>query len=165
MAGGWLEVLMRRRAAGDEEVVVHMLVARAQSRLDAQQRDVQGLDLKALGLLGADAAAVGVLIAVHSAVNRFWWLDASGFAVAALPLLVTVWPAPFDVGPSWRAFYEAFGSGAALDVAHHMLAELLEAVASNDRVARARKPDALIRLSLVLITSSLIGAVPVALLG
>jgi hypothetical protein len=46
-----------------------------------------------------------------------------------------------------------------------MLAELLEAVASNDRVARARKPDALIRLSLVLIMLSLIGAIPVALLG
>ena len=59
----------------------------------------------------------------------------------------------------------AFGSGAALDVAHHMLAELLEAVASNERVARARKPDALIRLSLVLIMLSLIGAIPVALLG
>lgn len=156
---------MRRRAFGDEEVVVHMLVARAQSRLDAQQRDVQGLDLKALGLLGADAAAVGVLIAVHGAVNRSWWLDACAFAVAALPLLVTVWPAPFDVGPSWRAFYETFGSGAARDVAHQMLAELLEAVASNDRVARARKPDMLIRVSLVLIMVSLIGAIPVALLG
>jgi hypothetical protein len=165
MTGRWLEVLMRRRVAGDEEVVVQMLVARAQSRLDAQHRDVQALDLKALGLLGADAAAVGVLIAVHSAVNRFWWLDASGFAVAAVLLLVIVWPAPFDVGPSWRAFYEAFGSGAALAVGRQMLAELLEAVASNDRVAKARKPDTLIRLSLVLIVLSLIGAIPVALLG
>ena len=46
-----------------------------------------------------------------------------------------------------------------------MLAELLEAVDSNDRVAKARKPDTLIRLSLVLIIVSLVGAIPVALLG
>jgi hypothetical protein len=77
MTGNRLAALIRWCAAGDdEEIVVQMLVARAQSRLDAQLQSLQGLDLKALGLLGADAAAVGVLIAIHDAVNRLWWLDA-----------------------------------------------------------------------------------------
>jgi|ERR671934_896301 hypothetical protein len=144
---------------------MHMLVAQAQSRLDAQLRALQWLDLKALGLLGADAAAEGVLITVHDALNRFWWLDAAGLAVAGLLLLVAIWPQRLDVGPSLRAFYETFGSGAAVDIARQMLAELLEAIDANDRVTNARKPEMLIKLSLVLIVLSLGGAIPVALLG
>src|ERR671936_674937 len=158
MTGGWLAALMRRRATGDDEVVTDMLVAQAQSRLDAQFRALQWLDLKALGLLGADAAAVGVLITVHDAVNRFWWLDASGLVVAGLLLLVAIWPQRLDVGPSLRAFYETFGSGAAVDIARQMLAELLEAVDTNDRASRAHRPETLIELSLVLIVLSLVGA-------
>jgi hypothetical protein len=89
----------------------------------------------------------------------------SGLAVAGLLLLVAVWPRTFDVGPSLRAFYDTLGSEATVDVARQMLAELLEAIETNDRVTRAHKPEALIELSLVLILLSLIGAVPVALLG
>jgi hypothetical protein len=116
MTGKGLAALLRRHAVGgdDEEIVVRMLVERAQSRLDAQLRVVQGLDLKALGLLGADAAAVGVLIAIHGAVNRLWWLDAASLAVAGLLLLIAVWPRSFDFGPSLRAFYDAHGRGAAV---------------------------------------------------
>src|SRR5438477_6253685 len=118
MTGRGLATLLRRCAADDgDEAVTQMLVARAQSRLDAQVHALQGLDLKALGLLGADAAVAAVLIAVHDAVNRFWWLDVSGLAVAGLLLMVTVWPTKLDVGPSLRAFYETFGSRAPLDVA------------------------------------------------
>jgi hypothetical protein len=78
-----------------------MLVERAQSPLDAQLRGRQWLDLKALGLLGPDAAAAGVVL---------------------------------------RAFYETFGSGAAVDVSHQMLTELLEAIETNDRVTGAHQP-------------------------
>jgi hypothetical protein len=165
MTGRRLAALLRRHAVDDEEIVVQMLVERAQSRLDAQLRVVQGLDLKALGLLGADAAAVGVLIAIHGAVNRLWWLDAAGLAAAGLLLLIAVWPRSFDFGPSLRAFYDAHGSGAAVDVARHLLAELLAAIETNDRIARAHKAEALVELSLVLSMLCLIGAIPVALLG
>ena len=165
MTGRRLAALLRRHAVDDEEVLVQMLVARAQSRLDAQLQALQGLDLKALGLRGADAAAVGVLIAIHGAVNRFWWLDATGLALAGLLLLAVVWPRSVDAGPNLRAFYETFGGGAAVDVGRQMLAELLETIETNDRVTRAHKSELLIALSLVLIVLSLVGAVPVALLG
>jgi hypothetical protein len=166
MSGRGLAALLGRRVAGDdEEIVVRMLVARAQSRLDAQLHGRQWLDLKALGLLGADAAAAGVLIAVHDAVNRFWWVDATGLALAGLLLLAAIWPRKLDVGPSLRGFYESFGSGAAVDVARQMLAELLEAIETNDRVTRAHQPELLNELSLVLIVLPLAGAVPVSLLG
>ena len=70
-----------------------------------------------------------------------------------------------DTGPNLRVLYETFGGGAAVDVARQMLAELLETIETNDRFARAHKPDFLIELGLVLIMLSLVGAVPVALLG
>src|SRR5436853_1922637 len=116
MTGNRLAALLRRRAVGDDEkIVVQMLVERAQSRLDAQLHGFHWLDLKALGLLGADAAAVGVLIGVHDAVG-FWWLDATGLAVAGLLLLAVVWPRSVDAGPNLRVFYETFGGEAAIDV-------------------------------------------------
>jgi hypothetical protein len=70
-----------------------------------------------------------------------------------------------DYGPSLRAFYEAFGGGAAVDVARQMLAELLGAIETNDRVIRTQKPEMLIELSLALIVLCVVGAVPLALLG
>lgn len=106
-----------------------------------------------------------MLAAVHDAVNRFCWLDATGLAVAGLLLLAAVWPRAVDLGPSLRAFYEAFGGGAAVDVARQMLAELLETIEANDHVTRARRAEMLIELSLVLIVLSVVGAVPLALLG
>jgi hypothetical protein len=165
MTGKGLTALLRRRAAGDEETVAWTLVARAEARLAAQRRETDALDLKALGLLGADAAVIGVLIAVHDAVNRFWWLPASGLAVAGLLLLATIWPRDLDTGPRWQTFYETSGSGTALEVARHMLAELLEAVDANDEAAAAWKSESVVKLSLDLITRSLVGAIPVALLG
>jgi hypothetical protein len=164
MSGRGLGALLRRYS-DDEEAVVQMLVARAQSRLDVQLQGFQWLDLKALGLLGADAAAAGVLAAVHDAVNRFWWLDATGLAVAGLLLLAVVWPRSLDLGPSLRAFYDAFGGGPAVDVGRQMLAELIETIETNDRVIHAQRPEVLIELSLVLIALSVVGAVPLALLG
>jgi hypothetical protein len=165
MTGRGLAALLRRAAGEDEEIVVQMLVARAQSRLDAQLQGLHSLDLKALGLLGADAAAAGVLAAVHDAVNRFWWLDVTGLSVAGLLLLAAVWPRSVDAGPNLRAFYETFGGGAAIDVGRQMLAELLETIETNDRVTRSRKAEMLIELSLVLIVLSVVGAVPLTLLG
>ena len=166
MIAGGLAALLRRYAAGDdEEIVVQMLVERAQSRLDAQLHGFHWLDLKALDLLGADAAAAGVLAVVHDAVNRFWWLDATGLTVAGLLLLAVIWPRSVDAGPNLRAFYETFGGEAAVDVGRQMLAELLETIDTNDRIIRAQKPEVLIELSLVLIVLSVVGTVPLSLLG
>jgi hypothetical protein len=109
--------------------------------------------------------AAGVLVAVHDAVNRFWWLDATGLTVAGLLLLAVIWPRSVDAGPNLRAFYETLGGEAAVDVGRQMLAELLETIDTNDRIIRAQKPEVLIELSLVLIVLSVVGTVPLSLLG
>jgi hypothetical protein len=157
---------IRRHDGRDGSVVVaQLLIARAQARLDAQLRGAEAAELKALGLLGADAAALGVVVATHDALDRLWWAVASGFGVAGLLLLATVWPRRLDAGPSVRTFYETFGNGTPLDVSRQMLAELIATIDANERIARARKLDGLVKASLILIVLSIAGAIPIALLG
>lgn len=95
----------------DEQRIIDLSVAQAQARLDNQFRNVDALDLKALGVLAADVAALGVVIATHGGLNRLWWLPAIGLAVAGALLLVCVWPRALDEGPSLREFFIAFGGG------------------------------------------------------
>jgi hypothetical protein len=150
VASGWLVEIRRRGESDGSVVVAQMLVARAQARLDAQLRGAEAAELKALALLGADAAALGVLVAAHEALYRLWWAVASGFGLAGLLLLATVWPRKLDAGPSVRTFYETFGNGTPLDVSRQMLAELIVTIDAP---------------SLLLIVLSSAGAIPIALLG
>jgi hypothetical protein len=149
----------------DAEVVTQLVITGALSRLEAQLRDNNALDLKALGVLGADAAALGVLIAAHDALSRLWWIPAAGLGVAGFLLLVTIWPRKLDGGPNWREFYETFGGGTARDVGRQLLAELLAAIDENERRTRARKPNAVFKGGLLLMAVSLLASVPIALAG
>jgi hypothetical protein len=116
----------------DAETVLGLVVTQGRARLEGQLRDSDALDVKALGILGADAAALGVLIATHDAISTVWWIPAAGLGVVALLLFVALWPRRLDSGPNWRVFYETYGGGAAVDVGRQMLGELLDAVDSND---------------------------------
>ena len=151
------------RAPSDVEVVTQMVITGALSRLESQLRNNNARDLKALGVLGADAAALGVLIASHDAINRLWWVPAAGLGVAGFLLLVTVWPRKLDEGPNWREFYETFGGGTAKSVGRQMLAELLAAIDENARRTRSRKPLAVFKAGLILMAVSLVISVPIAL--
>jgi hypothetical protein len=165
VTSGWLVEIRRRGESDGSVIVAQMLVARAQARLDAQHRGAEAAELKALALLGADAAALGVLVAANEALYQLWWAVASGFGLAGLLLLATVWPQKLDAGPSVRTFYETFGNGTPLDVSRQMLAELIVTIDANERIARARKLDGLVKASLILIVLSSAGAIPIALLG
>jgi hypothetical protein len=66
----------------EAENVIQMVLARVEARLDAQLRDSDALDVKALGVLGADAAAIGVLMAVHESINTLWWGPATVLGAA-----------------------------------------------------------------------------------
>ncbi len=57
-----------------------------------QFRNADALDAKAFGLLGADAAALAVLVATHSSLGEVWWLPATGLGLSALLLLAGVKP-------------------------------------------------------------------------
>jgi hypothetical protein len=105
------------------------------------------------------------LLPTKRCIGSLWWAVASGFGLAGLLLLATVWPRKLDAGPSVRTFYETFGNGTPLDVSCQMLAELIATIDANERIARARKLDGLGKASLILIVLSIAGAIPIALLG
>jgi hypothetical protein len=85
--------------SGNERAVLEIAVARAQALVDGQFRDNDALDAKAFGMLGANAAAIGVLVAAHHDINSFWWLPAGALGVSAVLLMAIVWPRRFDTGP------------------------------------------------------------------
>jgi hypothetical protein len=73
-----------------DERVIDLVVEQATVRLENQFRDVDALDVKALGVLGADAAALALLVATHGSLNNLWWLPTCGLAVSGLLLLLCV---------------------------------------------------------------------------
>jgi hypothetical protein len=142
--------------------VTQMVIDRVQDRLDSQFRDNDALDLKALGILAVDAAAVAALVAAHQVLNGFWWIPALGLAAAGLLLTVSIWPQEFDSGPDWREFYETYGGGTAIDVSRQMLAEMLEAIEGNDALAKETVAgfgkSSIFKLGLILFVISLLGS-------
>jgi hypothetical protein len=99
-----------------DERVIGLVVEQATVRLENQFRNVDALDVKALGVLGADAAALALLVATHDSLNNLWWLPTCGLAVSGLLLLLCawllyVWPRDLDEGPNLRSFFETLAVG------------------------------------------------------
>jgi hypothetical protein len=146
----------------DERAILHMLLPRAQGRIDGQLRDSDALDSKALGVLALDAAAIALLVAVREALGHLWWIPSLALGLAGVFLLAAVWPRHFDLGPDTRAFYERMRTSTELVALRQMLAELLAAIEEND----ARTPDKgrLFKVGFALVVIGLLGALAVAVL-
>jgi len=138
-----------------------MVVDRAQSQLDAQLAADDAVDLKALGVLGADAAALGVLVAAHSSLNPFWWVPMAVLSAAGLVLLVVVYPVKLDSGPRWTAWYEEFGGGTAADAGRQMLVDLTATIDANGR--KMRRNGLIFKIGFGLMLLGLIGCAVVGL--
>lgn len=145
-----------------DERVIELVVGQATARLDNQFRNVDALDVKALGVLGADAAALGVLIATHDTLNHLWWFPSAGLVLGGLLLLLCVWPRALDEGPNLRDFFESFGGQRYPEVGLQMLGELLAAVETND--ARTPFKGRVFKAGFGVIVVSLAGSFVVALL-
>ena len=120
-----------RATEADELALLELLVPRAQGRIDGQLRESDALDGKALGVLGADAAAIALLVAVRFDLSRLWWIGAAALGASAVALLATVWPRTFDVGPDARRFYETMAGSTRVEAARQMLSELIAASEHN----------------------------------
>ncbi|HEY8777360.1 MAG TPA: hypothetical protein VIM33_12895 [Gaiellaceae bacterium] len=145
---------------GDAEEVLQMVIAQAQARLASQFRLSDSLDVKALGVLAADAAALGVLIAAHDAINPHWWIAALILSVGGVLLLIAVWPRELDEGPNLREFYRNFGGGTAEYVGRQLLSELLAAIEGNNR---KKGKSGLFKLGFAIMVIGLIGCAIVGL--
>lgn len=152
---------MRQLAEYDEQAVLAMLLPRAQARIDGQLRGSDALDTKAFGLLGLDAAAIALMVAVRDDVHT-WWVPTAALGLAGALLLSAVWPRALDLGPDTRRLYETMGASSPLVVARQMLAELLAAGDENNR--RLSRKSRLFRAGFALLIAALIGALAVSLL-
>ncbi len=152
-----------RADASDEQAILDMLIPRAQSRIDAQLRDSDSLDSKALGVLGVTAAAIALMVAVRAAVNELWWLPTGAVGGAGVLLLASIWPRRFDLGPDPRRFYEAMATSTRLAASRQMLSELLAAVDANDRHLPGK--NTLFKAGFGVLLGSLLGCLGVALTG
>ena len=149
--------------ASDEQAIVDMLIPRAQSRIDAQLRDSDSLDAKALGVLGVTAAGIALMVAVRRSVNEVWWFPTGALGVAGVLLLASIWPRTFDVGPDPRRFYEAMVTSTRLAASRQMLSELLAAVDVNDRHLPGK--NRLFKAGFGVLVVALLGCLGVALTG
>jgi hypothetical protein len=149
----------------DQSAIVDMLIVRAQGRIDTQLRDAESLAVKALGVLAVNAAAVALMVSVHSDLSRYWPVPTIALGVAGLGLLWGVWPAKLDTGPDTRTFFETFGGGFELQTKRQMLADLLTAVDRNDSDRRLHMKGRGFKLAFGLLVISLLGSLAVALTG
>jgi hypothetical protein len=145
----------------DESFVAQLVIERAQTRLDRQFDDNDALDAKALGVLGADAAGVGVLVAVHDAISKYWPVPAFALAASAVLLLYLLYPRDLDSGPNWRQYFEKFGGAEPLEAGLQMLSELLVAVEANN--AKAPMKSTMFKAGFIVMGLGLLGALVVAL--
>lgn len=120
----------------DADEVVRLVVERAQSQLDAQLAADDAEDLKALGVLAADAAAFGVLVAAHASLNPYWWVPLSVLGLAGMALLIVVYPLKLKIGPRWSDWYAAFGGGSFGDVGRQMLVDITAAIDANGQAMK-----------------------------
>ena len=128
-----------------DDRVVELVIAQTQARLEQTFNDFDAIDAKALGVLGADAAALGVVVATHTSLNHLWWLPSGALALAAAFFLWSLRPQEYDQGPDTRQFFERFGGLDYVAAGLQMLAELLAAVERNERVVIPRKTQVFTR--------------------
>ncbi len=148
---------------GDEQAILDMLVPRAHARIDAQLRDSDALDSKALGVLGVTAATIALMVAVRDDVHRTWWISTGALGLAGLLFLAAVWPRAFDVGPDLRRFYEAMAARTRLDASRQMLSELLAAIDENNR--RLPEKRRLFKAGFAVLVPALVGCLAAGVTG
>jgi hypothetical protein len=149
----------------DQTAIVDMMIARAQGRIDTQLQDAETLSTRALGVLAVDAAAVALMVSVHTDVSRYWPVPTIALGLAGAGLLWAVLPTKLDTGPDTRAFFEIFGGGFELETKQQLLADLLAAVDRNDADGRSRRRGRAFKLAFALLVLSLLGSLAVALTG
>ena len=145
----------------DADDVIRLVVERVQGQINAQLAADDAVDLKALGVLAADAAAVGVLVASHPSLNPFWWVPMAVLAAAGLVLLVVVYPVELETGPRWTEWYATFGGGAFGDVGRQMLVDLTDVLDKNKRIMR--RNGIVFKVGFAMMLAGLIGCVVVGL--
>jgi len=117
----------------DRERIVWLLIGEAQAQIAAASGDSDSHDVKALGLLGADVAAIIGLTAARPALPALWWVAVVALALCVPCLLYTIGERDFVLGPDLPKVYAQTIEGPALDAAVDLLGDLQGCLASSRR--------------------------------
>jgi hypothetical protein len=144
------------------DVLIDVATKRAIWIVESQLEDSAVYDLKALGLLAVDAAALTVLVGAHSSLNHLWVISLLLLLAAGILLCLVVWPTGYELGPDAEEFYaENMNSATVRQIRERMLSELLEAVNLND--PSTPRKDIRLRCGFVLLVAGVLVGLAFAL--
>ena len=143
----------------EEQILLQVVIPISVSQLHSSLRDVDAADSKLFGGLTVTAAALGTLITAHDSLNRFWWLAALWFGVAAAFFVYGIWPGEYDLGPDLDVLLKRYGGRPPL-IAARQAAGALDVSFKNN--LNPRKIHAF-RRGLVLLLVGLLGCIPLVL--
>jgi hypothetical protein len=88
------------------ETAARIGVDLARDELSAELASADSDDVKSLGFLAVDLAAIALIVSVRHDLDRYWYWVAVGLGLSATLLLVALWPRLYTTGPDPMAFYE-----------------------------------------------------------
>jgi len=118
----------------DRERILWLLIVEARAQIAASSGASDSHDVKALGLLGADAAAIIGLAAARSALPSLWWVAEVALAVAVPFFLYTIREGDLVLGPDVGKLFTEIGRTPAADAAVRLLGDLQGCLARNRRM-------------------------------
>lgn len=120
--------------------IVAAMIEQAQARIELLSQQVDGDDIKALGLITANIATLGVLFVLQPSLNVLWWLPAFGFIVSSISLYVALLPRKFGLGPDIQEFYDEWGGGTEIEVSSKLLAVLIKTIKEDEELINGKRP-------------------------
>lgn len=129
------------------EVLCQFVLPAALADFQRTFEDWNALESKALNVLALDAAALAGLVAVRNAVSDLWAAAAIGFAIAAVFLIVAVWPRRVNFGPDIPDYHDRLRGDDELTAARTMVEELMTSAGENDGVVSSKSGAFLVGLS------------------
>jgi hypothetical protein len=103
-------------------------LALARDQLSEQLSGADSDDVKALGYLAVDIAAIAALVAAHAMLNRYWWASIVGFACSAAFLMFALRRQEFPSGPNPLEVYASMSASPRLDSIIALVGARLEVI-------------------------------------
>jgi hypothetical protein len=116
----------------DASGILAMLIDLGQAQIDRQLETSDGHDVKGLGLLAANVAAIGLAIALSPRWTPWWLIPMAMAAVSCGAYLYTVRGRSYNVGPVVEEFYRKHGGTTLVEAQRHLLAQLISAIDDNN---------------------------------
>ncbi|HUY96342.1 MAG TPA: hypothetical protein VMW47_01745 [Verrucomicrobiae bacterium] len=136
-AAGRASVVKTRET--DYATLLSMVIGEAREQLDAQLATIDAQNLKSLGIVAANFAGIGLVIATHNALNRYWPATVVGLVVSVVFLILSAINRKVKSGPDLRQFYQKHVADSSAAMRFAMYEALLASIGMNDQIVTGWK--------------------------